>query len=189
MTAAADARVLVVDDEREVADAYAVRIGTVYEAAAVYSGESALEAISEATDVVLLDRRMPGMTGDEVLERIRERGIDCQVIMLTAIDPGFDTIGMPFDDYLCKPVERDDLLGAIEQQLRIVNYRQLSEYFELAAKRAVLEAATSRRERETNEEYTELVAETRQLRSELADSIDDFEDIDSAFAAINREPA
>jgi len=59
--------------------------------------------IDETVDVVLLDRMMPGMSGQEVLAAIRERGLDCRVAMVTAVDADFDVIEMGFDEYLGKP--------------------------------------------------------------------------------------
>ncbi len=44
------------------------------------------------------------MSGDEVLDTIAERGIDPAVVMVTAVDPDFDIVEMPFDEYLTKPV-------------------------------------------------------------------------------------
>ena len=99
------ATVLVVDDEEEVADVYALRLRNEYDTRVAYGGEDALETIDVDVDVVLLDRRMPDIPGDEVLEQIREKGYDCRIIMLTAVDPGLDIVEMPFDEYLCKPVE------------------------------------------------------------------------------------
>ena len=74
-----------------------------------YGGEEALEKADEDVDLVFLDRQMPDMSGDDVLERVRERGLDCRVVMVTAVDPDFDIVEMPFDDYLTKPVMRDDV--------------------------------------------------------------------------------
>ena len=180
--------VLVVDDEREVADSYALRLRNRFETETVYSGAAALEAVSDDVDVVLLDRRMPEVTGDDVLREIRDRGIDVQVIMLTAVDPGFDTLEMPFDDYLCKPVPREDLVAAVEQQLTIVGYRQLSEFFRLAAKRAVIEASTEALPGDGDGEYEHLVAETDHLRESLADRLEEFDRLEADFAAVSREP-
>ena len=180
--------VLVVDDEREVADSYALRLRDRFDTETVYSGKAALEAVSDEVDVVLLDRRMPEVTGDEVLAEIRDRGVDVQVIMLTAVDPGFDTLEMPFDDYLCKPVPKEDLEAAVEAQLRIVGYRQLSEFFSLAAKRAVLEASTEAPASANRDEYDDLVAETNHLREVLADRLQEFERLEADFASVSREP-
>ncbi|MFB6176845.1 MAG: response regulator transcription factor, partial [Halobaculum sp.] len=91
--------VLVVDDEQQVADAYALRLQMEYDdVRKAYGGQEALDTVDETVDVVLLDRRMPDYSGGEVLEKMRERGLDCSVIMVTAVDPDFDIVSMPFDD-------------------------------------------------------------------------------------------
>ncbi len=66
--------VLVVDDEQGLADLYANWLEDRYTVHTSYNGTDALETLSQEIDVVLLDRRMPDMSGDEVLTEIRNRG-------------------------------------------------------------------------------------------------------------------
>jgi len=180
------ATMLVVDDEQTVADGYALRLQLTYETVTAYGGREALELLVERDiDVVLLDRRMPEVTGDDVLERIREDGIDCRVVMLTAIDPGFDVIDMPFDDYLHKPVDKEALLTAIEQQLRVVALEQFGEYLELLAKRQVLAASTSEKKRRSTPEHQELVERVENLEAALSAQLDTFEDLSAAFRDVS----
>jgi CheY-like chemotaxis protein len=107
----------VVDDDEDVADTYALWLDGEYDVAVAYSGEEAIEAVDDAVDVVLLDRRMPEVPGDEVLSHIRASGIDCRVSMLTAVEPDSDLVELPFDEYLVKPVTRDDVVEAVEDLL------------------------------------------------------------------------
>jgi len=181
------ATVLVVDDEPEVADVYALRLGGEFETRTAYGGEEAIEVVDETVEVVLLDRRMPGVSGDEVLDRLREEGYDCRVIMLTAVDPGVDIIDMPFDDYLCKPVEKEDLVAAITQQLRAQQYDQrLSEYMEVTSKLALLEAELSPREVENDERLRALSERADELKDGMDEALEEFEDFDAAFREIGR---
>jgi DNA-binding response OmpR family regulator len=179
--------VLVVDDESAVADAYALRLRQKYDVSTAYGGEEALEVIDADVDVVLLDRRMP-MSGDEVLERIRERGLDSRVIMVTAVtDPDFDIIEMPFDDYLCKPVDKEDLFAAIEQQLETATYDdRVDEYFSISSKIGVLEAEKTPEQLAESEEYQRLTERAETLRDELDDQVDAFDDMANAFETIER---
>jgi DNA-binding response OmpR family regulator len=108
--------------------------------------------------------------------------------MLTAINPEFDIIDMPFDDYLCKPVDSEDLFAAVDQQLRAVAYEQLSEFFSLVAKRTVLEAQIPPAELDSTEEYADLVEQVESLRAELSASIDEFDGMAEAFESIDRDP-
>jgi DNA-binding response OmpR family regulator len=181
--------VLVVDDEQEVADVYALRLQSEYEVEVAYGGEQALDTVSEAIDVVLLDRRMPDRSGDEVLEEIRTRGLDCRVIMLTAVDPDFDIIDMEFDDYLCKPVEKDDLVAAIEQQMAARRYdERLTEYLEVTSKIALLESEKTTRELEENDDIQRLRDRATSLKDEMDEVLGEFDDIEAAFRDIGRQP-
>jgi len=184
-----EATLLVVDDEKEVADVYALKLEREYTVRVAYGGEEALEKVDDEVDVVLLDRRMPDKSGDDVLEEIRERELDCRVVMITAVDPDFDIIEMPFDDYLCKPVENDDLLGAVEQQLSAREYDdRLSEYYEVTSKLALLEAEKTPQELQTNDDIGALRERAEQLESEMNESLSDFGDFEMAFREIGRHP-
>jgi len=173
------ATVLVVDDEEEVADVYALRLQNDYETRVAYGGEEGFEQVDQDVDVVLLDRRMPDLSGDVVLERIREAGYDCRVIMLTAIDPGLDIIDMPFDDYLCKPVEKDELVGAIEQQLEVHRYdERLAEYIEASTKLSLLQAELPADKQRESDEIATLKARVEDLRAELSDVLENLDEAD-----------
>jgi DNA-binding response OmpR family regulator len=180
------ATVLVVDDEREVADAYALRLRSRYDVQTAYGGEEALELVDENVDVVLLDRRMP-FSGDKVLERIREREYDCRVIMVTAVDPGFGIVDMPFDDYLCKPIEKADLFSAIEQQLEAASYDDpLTEFFSLVAKMAVLEDERTPEQLDASSEYVRMQRRADELRAELDVPSEKFDEMIESFTSISR---
>lgn len=181
------ASIVIVDDEKEVADAYALRLQDRYEVATVYGGEAALDTIDTDTDVVLLDRFMPDLSGDEVLSRLREKGLDCRVVMVTAVDPEFDILEMPFDEYLCKPVDRDDFVTAIDHQLRILAYEKLSDYFRLESKRAVLSAAVPAANLTTNSTYQTIEDRAAELETELRGLLADFDQFVQEFRSIDRE--
>jgi len=180
--------VLVVDDEAEVADVYALRLRDEYEVETAYGGAEALERVEDDLDVVLLDRRMPNVSGDDVLARIRDRGVDCRVIMITAVDPDFDIVEMPFDDYLCKPVEKRDLVGAIEQQLTATRYdERLTDYLEVTSKLGLLEAEKTAAELDESEDVAELRERAAELKRELDETLTEFDDATAAFKEIGRD--
>jgi len=179
--------VLVVDDERDIADIYTLQLEESYDVRTVYGGPAAVEAVDESVDVVLLDRRMPELSGNEVLDRIREAGYDCRVIMVTAIDPEFDIIEMPFDDYLCKPVDKETLLAAIEQQLTAKQYDEtVSELFRATSKLTVLESEMGGAELEASEEYQRLKEATTAMRTDAESLMSELDDFEAAFKAIDR---
>ncbi|QLH75942.1 response regulator [Halosimplex rubrum] len=180
-------RVLIVDDEAEVADVYALRLRDEYDTETAYGGEEALEAVDEAVDVVLLDRRMPQVSGDDVLSTIRERGLDTRVIMITAVDPDFDIVDMPFDDYLCKPVQKADLVAAIEQQLTASRYDdRLTEYLEITSKIALLEAEKTEAELDDSDEVARLRDRAASIQTEMDEALAEFDDFQAAFNEISR---
>jgi len=109
--------VLVADDDRGLADTYAIWFESRWNVRVVYSGREALDELSDDLDVVVLDRRMPEVPGDQVLEEIRAADIDCRVVMITALKPDLDAVELPFDEYLTKPVTKQELVETIEDLL------------------------------------------------------------------------
>ena len=176
--------VMIVEDERELADLYAAWLSDSYAIETVYSGEKALEQVNGNVDVVLLDRRMPGVSGDEVLDHIRNEGYDIRVVIVSAVTPDFDVIEMGFDDYLVKPVDREELHATVERMLARADYDDaMKEFEQLAATKATLEAEKSTAELQENEAYRDLEARLETIRSNVDGVIDGFgkEDFEAAF--------
>ncbi|MFB6211222.1 MAG: HalX domain-containing protein [Halobacteriales archaeon] len=160
--------VLVVDDERGLADLYTAWLSDSYDVTTAYSGTEALAKINTSIDVVFLDRRMPKLSGDAVLSGIRENGYDCYVAMLTAVTPDFDIIDLALDYYLLKPVSQCDLHRTIERFLDWEEYNEcLQELCSLVATRAALAAEKSEEELQANPAYRQLVAEIESLQTEV----------------------
>ncbi len=164
---------LVVDDDEAVADVYASQLSEFYDVLTAYDGESALELVTDEVDVVLLDRRMHGLSGREVLERIRGRDIDCGVVMVTAVDPGFDIVDMGFDDYLLKPVEGPELQSVVAETVNRLDKRAVvREYHALSAKVATLRVEKNPAELEDSEEYQRLLDRLDDLKGRIEDGPD-----------------
>ncbi len=169
--------VLIVEDEPDLADLYAAWLQDRCTVDTAYDGTTALESIDEQIDIVLLDRRMPGFSGDAVLETIRERELDCRVAMVTAVEPDFDIIGMGFDDYLVKPVSKDELVSIIDQLvLRSTYDTQLQEFFSLASKKALLDAQKTDAERKSSREYAALEDRLAVLRTTVDETVTELLD-------------
>jgi DNA-binding response OmpR family regulator len=115
--------VLVVDDEPNIAESYKLWLQDDHDVRVATSGSGALDALDEAVDVVLLDRRMPGLSGDEVLDEIADRDIDPNVVLVTAVDPDFEIVEFEFDTYLPKPVNGEDIVEVVEDCMRTGDYR------------------------------------------------------------------
>jgi signal transduction histidine kinase/DNA-binding response OmpR family regulator len=127
------AQILVVDDDPHVARALVDLLDLHgYTAVRAESGEQALDILSrEPADLVLLDVRLPGISGFETCARIRERhGPSLPVVMLTAFgDPsavrqGFDSGA---EDVLSKPVDTRALILKVRAFLRLKALHDLSE--------------------------------------------------------------
>jgi DNA-binding response OmpR family regulator len=117
------ATILIVEDEYAVARGvqYALQQEG-YQVSLARSGEEGLEfATQQAPDLVLLDVRLPGIDGFEMLRRLRATGSKAPVLMLTARDEEVDkVIGLELgaDDYLTKPFGLRELMSRIKALLR-----------------------------------------------------------------------
>ena len=119
--------ILIVDDQASVRESLKEWLGPTYRVETAESGEACLKRLEETTfDVVLLDERMPGMLGSEVLSRVAPRYPDTQVIMMTAfgsVDAAVEAIKRGAADYLLKPIELDALKLRID---KILGYRAIA---------------------------------------------------------------
>jgi len=171
--------VLVVEDERDLADLYTTWLAESYRVRTVNDGRAALDEIDDEVRVVLLDRRMPDLSGDEVLDALRDRELDCRVAMVTAVEPDIDVVDMSFDDYLVKPVSRDELNNTVSNLLVRDEYDEgVRRLFSLASKKALLESDTSKAALEESEKYQQLLDDIASLRAELDDKLAQLSDTD-----------
>ncbi|MGD8395975.1 MAG: response regulator [Candidatus Eiseniibacteriota bacterium] len=112
-------RVLIVDDEEELVQALVERLKLRrIDAEGVTSGAAALDAITCTNfDVILIDVKMPGLGGIELVKRIKEHCPGLQVVLLTGHSSRQDADeGMRLGafDYLMKPVRLENLLKTLE---------------------------------------------------------------------------
>jgi DNA-binding response OmpR family regulator len=116
-------RVLVVEDQKELATTIAVglrREGMAVDV--VFDGEAALGHVaSSGYDVILLDRDLPRLHGDDVCRALIAQGVRSRVLMLTAADTTehrVDGLGLGADDYLSKPFAFAELVARIRALAR-----------------------------------------------------------------------
>lgn len=114
------ARVLIVEDEHFLADAIATALSREnFHTHALYDGASALSHLTAnagAVDVVVLDRDLPGVHGDEICARIVSDYPHIRVLMLTAagtLDDRLSGFELGADDYLPKPFELPELIARV----------------------------------------------------------------------------
>jgi DNA-binding NtrC family response regulator len=118
------ARVLIVDDELEFAATLAERLVLRdYDAVSAGSTEAAMSLISDdwIPDVVLLDLKMPGLSGLDALEVIKKRSPVIEVIMVTghgSTASGIEGMKRGLFDYLMKPVDIGDIVSRIDEIMR-----------------------------------------------------------------------
>lgn len=131
--------IMIVDDEENIRDFLSRGLTDYgYRAVAFASGETAWQAMDELRpDLLLLDIRMPGLSGLELCQRFRERyGFQTPVIMLTALGTTEDIVmGLHAgaDDYVVKPFKFAEVVARIESALRrsmvaspeFISYRDL----------------------------------------------------------------
>lgn len=118
-------RILVVDDveqNRVVVGALVETLG--YDVESARDGLEALAKLADGFDLVLLDVMMPGLSGFDVLRRMRRdpRWQDLPVIMVTALDSRADrvqAVSAGASDFIAKPVDRTELVVRISSQLRL----------------------------------------------------------------------
>ena len=107
-------KVLLVDDETDFVESLSERLQLRnLDAEVVYSGEEALESLAKgAPDVMVLDLRMPGIDGMEVLRKVRETHPDMRVVILTGHGTDKDELeakNLGAFEYMQKPVDIDKL--------------------------------------------------------------------------------
>lgn len=122
-TEQATARVLVVDDEPNIADVISMALRyNDFEVATAGDGNEALNQVAGfRPDLIVLDVMMPGLDGFQVAKRLAERSADIPILFLTARDTTEDKIrGLTIggDDYMTKPFSVEELIARIKVILR-----------------------------------------------------------------------
>jgi len=116
-------KILVVEDDERISDAIVEYLSDLhYAVEPVYDGQSAWDLLDVFTyDLVLLDVMLPEMDGITLCNKLRKKGFDIPILMLTAKDTlenKIDGLDAGADDYLVKPFELDELSARIRALLR-----------------------------------------------------------------------
>jgi DNA-binding response OmpR family regulator len=116
-------RVLVVEDDQELADTVAVGLRRARMAVdTVYDGQAGLDrALLDEYDVIVLDRDLPGVHGDDLCAALVAKGCRARILMLTAAATTDDLIGglgIGADDYLAKPFDFPVLVARLQALAR-----------------------------------------------------------------------
>ena len=122
MSSVEDAFILVVDDEGAIRYSISKTLQRVgYQVHTAASGEDALEMMDQqGYDVVLTDIKMPGISGVDLLGRIKERSPDIVVILLTgyaSLETAIESLRLGAHDYLVKPSSSQDIRNSVSRGL------------------------------------------------------------------------
>ncbi len=123
MLAATDVlpRILIIDDDQSLLESYTVLLEDEFQVSTAESGERGLELLRhEDVHLILLDVRLPDISGIEVLRRIKALDENVDVIMITAVKDvrvAVEAIKLGAYDYLEKPFEIDEILALLRRTL------------------------------------------------------------------------
>ena len=116
-------RILLIEDEKELSDALVnILENEKYKVDPVYDGKLGLEyALKDSYNLIILDRNLPYLNGMEILKKVREKGIDTPILILSALGMDYNKVeGLDAgaDDYLAKPFSKVELLARVRALTR-----------------------------------------------------------------------
>ncbi len=114
--------ILAIDDEESIRASYRLILGQDFQVLLAKDGREGLDTFDKKhVDLILLDLTMPGMSGEQVLSQLEEKGEDVPVVVVTAsnsVTSAVDAMKLGARDYVIKPFDVDTLLFTIERILR-----------------------------------------------------------------------
>jgi|GEM_PF-3717521 len=167
--------ILIVSGERALAEVLATSLRTSYEIRRAYDATQAIELVDMDVDVVLLDRATSGLEYDRFVSSLGERGADPRVALV--LGPEADpVVAGQADDYLLRPVRPENVVDAVSRLAEVAKYdRDIGEFYDLARRKAALEARLSSDELATSEEYADLLVELEGYRELLDEELSEFD--------------
>ncbi|NMB49077.1 MAG: response regulator transcription factor [Bacteroidales bacterium] len=115
-------KILVVDDEKDICNILQFNLENEgFEVDVAYSGEEALEKLSESHSLIILDVMMEGMSGFKMAEKLRKEGNTVPLIFLTAKNAENDMLkgfSLGGDDYVTKPFSVKEVLARVKAVLK-----------------------------------------------------------------------
>ncbi|RLF39710.1 MAG: two-component system response regulator [Thermoplasmata archaeon] len=117
-------KIMVVDNEPDIVELTKTLLELAgYEVISAYSGEECLEKLnSEKVDLILLDIMMPGMSGWDVFNRIKQNKIDAKVVFMSVLEISENRKKTLMEeglaDYIIKPFSRETLINTVDSILK-----------------------------------------------------------------------
>lgn len=168
MKAQEPSHIRIIEDEKPTSDPYTEWLHDRYIVSEVNSSEGALAQLDDSTDIVIFDCDFTEWTGTALLQETYNSGYDGGVVVLTETEPSIDIRGLAIDEYLVKPVSRDELINTVEQLRQVESYDALiEEYYLLVSKLTALHTTNSETELSDDERYTDLRKRIATLEADL----------------------
>ena len=162
-----DATVLLIEGDDERASKYHRWLND-YTVEAASGPEDALERIDDDIDVVLLDGSLAETDHGELLGRIRARHVDSQIGLLSGQNAGSNVLRLDFDEYVPRPVNREELRATVERlDDRKAVMEVVEKYLTLVAQKRSLEARRDSADLAADERYRELTGELAGRRQQI----------------------
>lgn len=107
--------ILFVDDERPLLELYEQLFGETYTVLTAERGQEALDRFGEHVDVAFFDRRLPDVSGIEVIRTLKAEGYETPMGIISAVEPETD-LDANHEVYLTKPTDPDTIRDTIAEQ-------------------------------------------------------------------------
>lgn len=125
-------QILIVDDELGIRHSFKKSLEKEFRVDTAENGNAAIQKVdAHCPDLVLMDIKMPGLSGIETLQKIRESHPDLPVVMMTAFgdtQKAIEAMKVGAFDYLLKPLQKDDLRRVIDKALRVKQILKRSQF-------------------------------------------------------------
>jgi DNA-binding HxlR family transcriptional regulator/DNA-binding response OmpR family regulator len=134
--------VLIIENERMVTGVLADYFPDSYDVRSVQTGEEAIEEYTDDTDLLIVDRRLEGISGDEVAAQIKAEHERQLVLCVSGVEPDNGICELRYDDYMHKPIEEDEMKARVELLLSRAELEATERtYLSLRSKQIALTAA------------------------------------------------
>lgn len=161
--------VVIIEDEESLAELFSKRLDDEYNATIATHAGNGIAEIDAETDYVLLDRKLPGMSGDRVLEYIVDQPYDINVIIISAIDPDQNVIHQPYDEYITKTVDEGEIQDAIDRvEVKNRFVELLSQYVKKAETWEVVRSELNTAESDADVDLGMIESELDEIAEEFA---------------------
>jgi len=164
-------RVLICDDESDLLDLYDLWLADVdVTVVRASGGAEALSRCDDDIDAAVLDRNMPRVSGDEVLDELRDRSLDIPVAFVSAATPSVRIVDLDIDAYLTKPVTREEYVDLVRSLIKRESIPETAaRYLSYLSKRAALSRSDSRPGIRDDSTYAAFEEDLSRLAAEIED--------------------